>query len=141
MTGKTMWQFAAGQTSRLLTHLVFQVHQAAVRRDPDSIHDLRVSIRRFQQALRLFSCLLPDDEVRSIRAKLKRIMNMAAEARDRDIALSLLDEVGSGAESPLRAVLVAERNDAEQRLLTEIARLDRRGYSARWRAALNLVKS
>jgi CHAD domain-containing protein len=139
-SGETLWQFAAGETSKLLTRLVFQVHQAAVRHDPDSIHDLRVSIRRFLEALRVFARLLPKSKVRSIRKRLKRILDAAAETRDRDIALVLLAEAGAPPESPIFVALSAERKAAERRLLSEIALLDRLDYSAGWRRALNLVK-
>ena len=139
-SGETIWQFAAGEISKLLTRLVFQVHQAAVRRDPDSIHDLRVSIRRFLQALRVFSRLLPKSKVRSIRKRLKRILDAAAETRDRDIALDYLTDAGAPPESPLLLSLSEERKAAEERLLNEIALLDRLDYSANWRRGLNLVK-
>ena len=141
LLGETTWQFAARQTSQLLTSLVFQVHQAAVRRDADSIHDLRVAIRRFVQALRVFSGLLPKHEARSIRKILKGIMQAAAETRDRDIALEMLREAGVPPDSLLFEALAGERKAAEARLLNAIALLDRRSYSAEWRRSLNLVQS
>ncbi len=60
MTAKSsMHDYAIEQMNRLLTTLAFQVHRAAKKPGPEEIHDLRVSIRRFSQGLRIVLRFLP----------------------------------------------------------------------------------
>src|SRR5579863_9712329 len=93
MNGRgNMHDYAIEQMNRLLTRLAFQVHRAAKKPGPDEIHDLRVSIRRFSQGLQLFSDFFPKWEVKKIRRMLKRMMQLTASIRDRDITLEFLAE-------------------------------------------------
>lgn len=59
--------YAIEQMNYLLTRLAFQVHRAAKAPGPDEIHDLRVSIRRFSQGMRLFSDFFPSGRKRRSR--------------------------------------------------------------------------
>ena len=49
-----MQRYAREQASTLLRRLAFRMNRAAKVRDADSIHDLRVAIRRFEQCLQIF---------------------------------------------------------------------------------------
>jgi len=93
--------YANEQISARLGTLVYQVHAAAAQPKADTIHDLRVAIRRFLQSLEVFSSLLPKPAVKKIRKRLRRILNLSAAIRDRDIALELLSEAGLGKKEPL----------------------------------------
>ena len=117
-----MKKYALQQARRLLNRLHVQIGRAAEQGDPDAIHDLRVAIRRFNQCLRVFAQFFPTRKARKIRGRLKGIMDLAAEVRDRDIALELLD--ASGIRNPqLVARLRRDRGRAGDSLLEEIRRV------------------
>ncbi len=130
--------YAVKQVSSLLGRLVFEARRASRSRDPDAVHDLRVAIRRFAQALRVFRQFFPPEERRKIRRRLRRALRLAAAVRDRDIALEWLAGARAGARSPLRARLVEERARAERTLAEFLRQWNRRSFSSRWRARLNL---
>jgi len=62
--------------------------------DPEAIHDLRVSIRRAAQAFKTFADLLYASKVKKLRRRLHKLMDLCADVRNCDIALTLLDQVG-----------------------------------------------
>ena len=134
-------QYAVEQVSNLLGRLVFQAHRAARSHDPESIHDVRVSIRRFNQAARVFGQFFPNREVKKIRRRLREIMDIAAAVRDRDIAIGLCDQAGLAETAPLRRTIAVERDAIEGELRSLLKRFEARGYSTRWRARLRLESS
>src|SRR6202011_6168816 len=85
--------FAIEQVNHLLTRLAFQVHRAAKQPGPDEIHDLRVGIRRFSQGLTVFCDFFPAWEVKKMKKRLKRMMKITFQIRDRDITLEFLADV------------------------------------------------
>jgi CHAD domain-containing protein len=127
--------FAIEQMNRLLTTLAFRVHQAATSPGPDQIHDVRVSIRRFSQGLRLFGDFFPKREVKKIGKLLKRMMRLTSEIRDRDITLEYLLEQKH---EQHRQRLEKERDVYEREFSEMISRWSGRDFSAKWRRALAL---
>ena len=143
MTGKRsekasepMDQFAGRQASRLLGKLAFRVRHAAKRPNEEAIHDLRVSIRRLSQCLREFRQFFPRHRTRKILAQLAKMMDLAAEARNRDIALELIGG-GSSAKSAFAANLRKEREVAKQELTAALTRWRRHDFSRKWRPWLD----
>jgi CHAD domain-containing protein len=134
-------EFAARQVALLLERLLFEMHRSARQPDPDPVHDLRVSIRRFNQGCRLFRKFLPAPEIRKIRKKLKSVMTMAGNVRDRDIALELAAK--AGLEERLEAVprLRTERQIAAEALVEELKIHTRHVHLMRWRAVVRPVQS
>jgi CHAD domain-containing protein len=133
-----MLPYANEQIATRLGNLTFQARRTANVRDAESIHDLRVAIRRFTQSIVVFSSLLPKQEVKRIRKRLRRMMDAAGEVRDRDIALEFLDEAGVAPNDPLRARIVSERAVAEHSLIEKSQRWSTSNLSGKWRAALRL---
>jgi CHAD domain-containing protein len=133
-----MRKYAIDQGSQLLSKLVHQLHQAAATRDADAVHDLRVAIRRFQQFLRVFRQFLPRTKVKKIRRRLRGLMILAGEVRNRDIASMLLQQAGVTHNSQLSATLARDREQAQQELLRSIDRLNRRGLAKKWHSRLRL---
>src|SRR5437870_4524568 len=88
-------EYALAQMDQLLKTLAQTLQRTAKKSAPDPVHDLRVSIRRFEQGLLLFTPLLPVAEVKEIRRSMKRMMDLTSEVRNRDIALDLLADSGS----------------------------------------------
>jgi len=129
---------ALQQARTLLRRLAFQVSETARRGDADSVHDLRVAIRRFTQCLRIFEQCFPKAESRKIRHRLKAIMGLAAAVRDRDITMDLLKAAGCPKRTNALGTLKKDRERAEQELLQTIRRSGRDNFSAKWRVKLEL---
>jgi CHAD domain-containing protein len=131
-------QYSAEQVSKLLGRLVFESRRAARSHDAEAIHDLRVSIRRFNQGARAFGQFFPPRAVKRIRRRLHEIMDLAAVVRDRDVAVELCAQAGLAESAPLCRVLAAQRTEAARELRTLLKRFEARDYSSRWRARLCL---
>jgi CHAD domain-containing protein len=98
------------------------------------IHDLRVSIRRFTQVLRVFDGLFSHS--RKMRRRLRRVMNLCGEVRNCDIAVEVLAEAGA----PVNHALEKRLNQRRARAGRELAKLlDQRYVRSqirRWRGWL-----
>jgi CHAD domain-containing protein len=125
--------FASVQVNRLLGKLAFQVQRAAKRPDEEAIHDLRVSIRRLSECLREFRQFFPNRETKKILRQLGKVMDLAAEMRNRDIAIGLLRGPDGAAEPDLLANLRREREQAKRKLARTLAQWRRRDFSHKWR--------
>ena len=130
--------YAAEQAAALLRRLVFQANRTAKRRDADSVHDLRVSIRRLKQCLRTFRQFYPAAGRKRIRRELSALMDLASEVRDRDVALAFLAEARIPAGLPLVRTLSEGRHKAEASLTAALRGWSRRGLYKKWRAALGI---
>jgi CHAD domain-containing protein len=86
----TMQEYGVAKTQQSLDILVPVLCRAAESLDEESVHDLRVSIRRFQQSIRLFKQYLRPDGVNLVKKQLKGVMDLAGELRNRDIAIGLV---------------------------------------------------
>src|SRR5450755_1953867 len=107
-----MREFVLLETRSLLRHLKTQVKLATETGTDDSIHDLRVTIRRLNRCLRVFAPFYPGHSWKPIRRRLSELMSACGSVRDRDIAIGLLEQAGVAATSPLVRRLGAERDAA-----------------------------
>jgi len=136
VTGKTpIREYAMEQMNHLLTNLAFQVHRAGKTPGPDEIHDVRVSIRRFAQGLILYAGFFPKWEVKKVKKRLGRMMNLTSEIRNRDIALEFLN---SHKVVKHRKQLVKERLAFQKQFAQMVTRWTGRDFSAKWRNGLSL---
>ena len=136
MTARTpIHDFAIEQVNHLLTRLAFQVHRVAKQPGPEEIHDLRVSIRRFSQGLSVFDHFFPPWEVKKVTKRLKRMMRLTSQIRDRDVALEFLAGAKHDAH---RQRLEIERATCRRELSEMVRRWTARDFSAKWRMGLSL---
>lgn len=133
-----MRNYATEQLAIRLTRLAFEVRRASRHGRPDDIHDLRVSIRRFLECLSVFRDHFPSHIAKKIRRRLRRVMDLAAEVRNRDVSIELVGQAGAGPRSALCGWLAEARRGAMEALADELRRLNRREFSRRWREALEL---
>lgn len=129
---------AAGQASTLLRRLAFQANRTARSGDAGSVHDLRVSIRRLTQCLRVFGQFFPRQSGKKLQQRLSAVMDLASAVRDRDIAMGLLAAARIPSDSALVQVLSQERAGAERSLVAKLERWSRRGFQKKWRSRLEL---
>lgn len=134
-----MREYARLQTAILLRRFAFQVNRAARSCDADSIHDLRVAIRRLSRCLKVFSQFYPGRSWKKIRRELGDLLGGAGAVRDRDIALELLVDAGIPKSAAIVTRLQEERRKAGQELLLEVRRWKHRGFSRKWRIRLDLL--
>lgn len=105
----------------------------------DPVHDLRVSIRRASQALRLFSELLPPKEARRMRRALRPVLGAAGAARDLDVGADLLGKEGLEPGHAMFAVMAAERRRAELALLGQVYLLKAEEIPEQWAGVLDRI--
>jgi CHAD domain-containing protein len=86
----SMQAFAQTKILELIDTAVGALNDAAKSPEADAVHRLRVSIRRLQQALRIFKQYLKPAGVKRVRKQLKKTMTAAGHHRNHDIALKLL---------------------------------------------------
>jgi CHAD domain-containing protein len=127
--------YAIDQVNHLLTRLAFRVHRAAKQPGPDEIHDVRVGIRRFSQGLAVFRDFFPPWEVKKVKKRLKRMMKLTSQIRDRDITLEFLAEVKH---TTHRQRFERERATYEREFSEMVRRWSARDFSAKWRTGLSL---
>jgi CHAD domain-containing protein len=133
-----MRKHATDQASVLLRRMAFQAGRISQLKDADAVHDLRVSIRRLTECLRVFDQFFPRGKEKRVRRKLDALMDLASEVRNRDIALVLLRRAAIPAGSPLLSTLEQERDGAVRVLREALKRWSRHRSHRRWRTRLGL---
>jgi CHAD domain-containing protein len=128
--------FAIRQILQRLEKLVNETQRASAEaHDEEAIHDLRVSMRRFSQGLILFPEFLPESGVRKVRKKIKSMMNLTSEVRNRDIALEFLSD---DADEVLKSRLRAEREQWADEFRRAVALWTAEDLAGKWRKELKL---
>ena len=87
-----MEQFVRSQITRLADRLVEDLRGAAGKQDEDSVHRMRVSIRRFVQSLKVFEQYVPKSASKKAQKELRRLMRLSSKVRDLDIAMLFLEK-------------------------------------------------
>jgi CHAD domain-containing protein len=130
---------AAEQASLLFARFASCASRTAKVPDPSAVHDLRVAIRRLSQCLRVFHELFPEKEVKRVRARLRRLMKLAADVRNQDVAIDLLHQAGAAPDSTLLARLARRRKQAERNLTAALAALKNKDFFGKHRRRLKLA--
>lgn len=136
--GLAIRKHAVQLASALLRRFAFEVNRAARLGNADAIHDLRVSIRRLIQCLRVFQQYFPRGKAKKVRRSLKGLMAQAAEVRNRDVALALFRKAGIAPGSPAAVKIAQERERGHRVLRTHLEDWSRHGSFKRWRSQLDL---
>ncbi len=112
MAASPIRAYAREQAKALLRRFRQQAARTAKRPEAEAVHDLRVSIRRLSQCLRVFGQFFPEGRTRKRRRGLKKIMELAAEVRNRDVTMEFLAGAGCAPDP----ALARDRARAERRL-------------------------
>lgn len=137
-SGLKIRRYAAVQAGLRLDRVAFEVNRARRNTDPDTVHDLRVSIRRFVSCLKEFDQFFPAKEVKKIRKSLETIMSLAGSIRDRDIATQLGDLAKLPPESPFLAALSQQRREQIDQLALTLKPWAKQSRTLKWRQQLRL---
>jgi CHAD domain-containing protein len=111
----------AKRSAELLRRLNAQARRALKSDTAESVHDLRVAIRRFVQTLQVFKSLLPGKDRKKVRHRLRGIMARAGAVRDCDVTLQLIAGQQRGAVR-LRSRCETERRAAGHKLAQSLRR-------------------
>jgi CHAD domain-containing protein len=112
---------------------VFQSTRTIKSRDEETIHDLRVAIRRLIQGLAVFRPDFTSKKPRKIRKSLKHVLSLAGAVRDCDVALECIAKIQSPHAARIREMLRAERKKAEAPLVENLRHIVLRKASRQWR--------
>jgi CHAD domain-containing protein len=138
MSTATFATFAARCTHAALLRLSAQLRRASKHPgDAETIHDLRVSIRRYTQCLRTFEDLFDPGRVGRIRKRLRALMTCCGEVRNCDIAVELLRAARLPGNNPAHASLRARRAGAEAALVEHLGKKRWANFARRNRLRLN----
>ena len=135
--GLEMRRYAAATVETLIRRLAFQINRTGRRGDPESVHDLRVAIRRLSQGLDVFGTLFPKGAAGKVDRKIDRLRRLAGAVRDLDITIEYCAaHEGSGI---LAGSLAERRKKAFKELSEALAHAGKREPWRKWRTRLGLV--
>ena len=133
--------FASALLRRSLKRLALQSSRAHKSPGADPVHDLRVGIRRFTQAVRVFRSSLSTKEVKRVQRASKKVMDLAGNVRDFDVAIELLGQFKSSETVELRSKLERKRKDSSRVLTDKLQRWIRRRTCSKWQMQLKPTDS
>lgn len=133
-----MKKYAQSRIAALLSKLSSEARRTAASPDADAVHDLRVTIRRLSRGLKAFSQFFPGKSWKRIRRELSGLMSCAADVRDRDVALELLQKAGVAQNARVAAALTNDRAAAAQTLQDALDDWRKRNAARQWKGALEL---
>src|SRR5260221_7438154 len=142
LTRRTPIARAASKALRAtLLDLLEKVPEARSADSNKGIHDLRVAVKRFREALRLFRPVLRKKTFRRHREWIEELNDALGEVRDRDVALAQLRKLTAGRAEPgsmadLPARLESERLVAAGALAAMLDRLQLEGVPAQLAAQI-----
>jgi CHAD domain-containing protein len=131
-----MRRYAAATVDTLIRRLAFQINRTGKRGDPDSVHDLRVAIRRLSQGLDVFSTLFPKSAARKVDRKIDKLRRLAGQVRDLDITLEYYAAHEGRATEAGR--LTELRKKAFKELSEALSQAGKREPWRKWRTRLGL---
>ncbi len=136
LTGATeVGSFAAERLEGLLRRLAYQIGRAAQSPHVTEVHDLRVAIRRFMQALTCLGPCFCNKAIKKIGRRLEKIMEPAREVRNCDIAIEMLSQ-SKTSRLTLLSSFRKQRKERERDLVRALRRWSQRGWYSTWRAEL-----
>lgn len=136
--GRNVAEYAALQAAARLDRVAYQMGAARKSKSPETVHELRVSIRRFMSCLKVYPQFFPAKESKKIRKRLKKVMKAAGEVRDRDIALTLGKQAELSKDGPIVDGLRRQRKHAAKELAGTLQPWSKRSVFPKWRRRLCL---
>lgn len=135
---KNIGDYALLQASARLDRVAYQIGIVRKSKNPEAVHNLRVSIRRFFSCLQVYSQFFPAKPSKKIRKRLKGILKAAGEVRDRDIALNLGKEAKLPKNASALEELRRQRKQAAKELALSLQPWSKRSTFPKWRRRLCL---
>ncbi|MBE0658328.1 MAG: CHAD domain-containing protein [Bryobacteraceae bacterium] len=115
-------EFARRETFARCERVLAEIDRISRNAGEDEVHDLRVSIRRFTQAVRIFEPLLPK-RTKKIVKRVRMLLAAAGEVRDLDVGIERLLKLGVPEQDPLLLSMHETRRRLSLQLLGEVFKL------------------
>lgn len=115
-------EFARRETLARCERVLSEIDRISRNAGEDEVHDLRVSIRRFSQAVRIFEPLLPK-RARKIVKRARILLTAAGEVRDLDVGVERLLKLGVPEQDPLIVSMHESRRRLSLQMLGEVFKL------------------
>jgi CHAD domain-containing protein len=135
----TLGRFAREQLAVRLSRLEEQWLRCSQCSSASAIHDVRVSIRRFGEPLRVLKRIFPKQGRKQVLAELRQVMKLAGRTRDIDIVRDCFLHADIPLSPELSLFLLNERAVVEAGLRAAISVGLATQFAARWRQALVLA--
>lgn len=126
-------EFARRETLARCERVLAEIERVSRNAGEDEVHDLRVSIRRFTQAVRIFEPLLPK-RARKITRRTRALLAAAGEVRDLDVGIGRLLKLGVPEQDPLLLSMHESRRRLGLQLLGEVFKLRAAAPEQSWPA-------
>jgi CHAD domain-containing protein len=154
MADESKWiaGISARQSVAGVAHIVLQARLRSVwrwlplaaqqgDRDPEFVHQLRVSVRRAEAALRIFGELLPPGVRKVTRRRLRVVRRAAGRTRDGDVLLGRISntQLDPPISQKLLVPLKQARADAQRALLAAAQAVDNEDFPGKMAWLLNLL--
>jgi CHAD domain-containing protein len=88
--------------------------------DPDAVHDLRVAIRHFHQAIRILPQAFDRPLAKSVKRRLKKVMSLLGALRNRDIAPEILQAASVTPDEALLKEIQKDRRTGQKHLARQL---------------------
>ena len=124
-------EYAAAQVGKLLRKTGREARRCQADPSEDAAHDLRVTIRRFHQAMETFAAAIPKRAREVAWRKARELLKAAGALRDVDIARELLRDSNRPEKDAMLELLQRERFFRE---------IDLRAAAAKWRDRRSVPK-
>jgi CHAD domain-containing protein len=131
-------RFALEQVRRLLRDLTIQISRTNKSCSADSVHQLRIAVRRFIRTIAVCRTFFRGKDIRKGRRWLEKIMVEAGAVRDCDVALRFAAKWRTPETAQFESKLQSRRDESAQALVAELKRWRDRQASIHWRAALEV---
>jgi CHAD domain-containing protein len=128
-----MESFAVQKIQELIDNSVFAIHEALRLHDSDAVHRMRVSLRRLQQALRIFEQYLKKSGVRRVRRQVRKCIVAGGELRNHDIAIELLEKHGKDVPE-----IHSARKASKRAFRSTLRQVTDKDLGLKWRSELGL---
>jgi len=107
---------------------------------PETAHDLRVAIRRFQQCLAMFDGLFAPKPAEKLRKRLRKLMDLCGAKRDYDVGLEVLAQAGLPPHHSVMTKFRQRQVSGSRALARRLAKKSSRDEGDRWRKQLRTAK-
>jgi CHAD domain-containing protein len=128
--------YISRQSEARFDRFAYQLGHSRKSTPPDSVHDLRVSIRRYESCLAVFETFFPPRPVQKFQRRLRKVLKPAGAVRDSDIALGLAKAAGVINGAPLLKEITKQREHLAKAFRDDVKGWAKQNSSDKWRRRL-----
>lgn len=128
--------YVSRQSEARFDRFAYQLGHSRKLTSPDSLHDLRVSIRRCESCLAVFETFFPRRPVQKFQRRLRKVLKPAGAVRNIDIALGLAKAAGVIDDAALLQEITKQREQLAKAFRDDVKVWVKQNSSDKWRRRL-----